>query len=78
MDHYSQLKSWPTNENNTYIYKIYQQQRAIVSVRFLVSRSLLIMKGQTLENFDQRINFKIMVQSTSPDKDMSDNVKTRF
>ena len=55
---------------------LYQQQRAIVSVRFLVSRSLLIMKGQTLENFDQNINFKIMVQSTSPDKDMSDNVKT--
>lgn len=55
---------------------LYQQQRAIVSVRFLVSRSLLIMKGQTLDNFDQHINFKIMVQSTSPDKDMSDNVKT--
>lgn len=55
---------------------LYQQQRAIVSVRFLVSRSLLIMKGQTLDNFDQHINFRIKVQSTSPDKDMSDNVKT--
>ncbi|VDI83418.1 integrin alpha 8 [Mytilus galloprovincialis] len=52
---------------------LFQQQQATFSVRFSVSRYLLIKENQNLGNFEQNIIFITMAETTSPDLDMSDN-----
>lgn len=54
---------------------LFQQQHSTFSVRFSVSRYLLIKENQNLGNFEQNIIFITMAETTSPDMDMSDNLR---
>lgn len=55
---------------------LFQQQQAIFSARFAVSRELLIGEHSTLGAFNQKISFSVEAETTSSDDNPSDNIQT--